>query len=133
MFETESSFKRVTNKNSKIILNITCKDIIDIQRARRLEKLKPPSWFRQNWFLVAMVTPSLTYLCYNIAGKGYVWDLVQYTAEKIIDFAREHVVRPCCALYDDFMKGPECISDHAARDTAIKTLKKMIRSWLDET
>jgi len=109
-------------------------DIMDIQRARRLEKLKPPSWWRQNWFLVAMGPPTLTYLLYNnLIGKGQTWNLVRYATETMLAFSREHVVEPCYALYDEFTKGPESISDHAARDTVTETLKKMIRSWLDET
>ena len=109
-------------------------DSMHIQRARRLEKLKPPSWWRQNWFLVAMGPPTLTYLLYNnLIGKGQTWNVVRYAAEKMLAFSREHVVEPCYALYDEFTKGPESISDHAARDTVTETLKKMIRSWLDET
>lgn len=109
-------------------------DIMDIQRARRMEKLKPPPWWRQNWFLVVLAPPTLGYLLYNnLIGKGQTWSFVKYAAEKMMDFAREHVVLPCVALYDEFTKGPESISDHAARDTATETLKKMIRSWLDET
>lgn len=109
-------------------------DIMDIQRARRLEKLKPPPWWRQNWFLVVLGPPSLGYLMYNnLIGRGQTWGFVKYAAEKMMDFFREHVVLPCAALYDEFTKGPESISDHAARDTATETLKKMIYSWLDET
>ena len=109
-------------------------DIMDIQRARRMEKLKPPPWWRQNWFLLVLAPPTLGYLLYNnLIGKGQTWSFVKYAAEKMMDFAREHVVLPCVALYDEFTKGPESISDHAARDTATETLKKMIRSWLDET
>eukprot|EP00536_Pseudo-nitzschia_multiseries_P012603 jgi/Psemu1/309251/fgenesh1_kg.491_\ len=85
-------------------------DIIDVQRARRLEKLKPPPWWRQNWFLVAMVPPSATYLLYNnIDGKGQMWNLFKFAATKILDFAREHVVLPCVALYEEITKGPESI------------------------
>lgn len=109
-------------------------DIMDIQRARRLEKLKPPPWWRQHWFLVILGPPSMAYLLYNnLVGQGQTWKLCQWAAKKLMDFAREHVVLPCYALYDEFTKGPESISDHAARDTATETLKKMIRSWLDET
>ena len=109
-------------------------DIIDVQRARRLQKLKPPPWWRQNWFLVAMVPPSVAYLVYNNAvGKRRAWNLVKFAAQKILDFAREHVVLPCVALYEEITTGPDSISDHKARDTVIETLKKMIRSWLDET
>jgi hypothetical protein len=109
-------------------------DIMDIQRARRLEKLKPPPWWRQHWFLVVLGPPSLAFLLYNnLTGKGQTWQLVKSGAVKMGAFAREHVVLPCVALYDEFTKGPESISDHAARDTATETLKKMIRAWLDET
>ena len=144
-----SSQRSITSTKERVIVGISnlplmmneisslldiMEDIMDIQRARRLERLKPPPWWRQNWFLVVLGPPSLGYLLYNnLIGKGQTWNLVRYAAVKMMDFAREHVVTPCVALYDEFTKGPESISDHAARDTATETLKKMIRSWLDET
>ena len=122
----------MTNEVSSLL--DVMEDIMDIQRARRLEKLKPPSWWRQHWFLVVMGPPSLGYLLYNnLIGRGQTWNLVRWGAKKLMDFAREHVVLPCVALYDEFTKGQVSITDHAARDTATETLKKMIRSWLDET
>ena len=104
--------------------------IIDNQRQRRLDKLKPPSWYKQNWYLIAMACPAISYLFYK---RVATLDTLKYSASIIFEFAKEHVVLPCNALYDEFVKGPESISDRAARDTAMHTLQKMIRTWLDET
>lgn len=59
--------------------------------------------------------------------------MLKYMSTKVLDFLQEHVVRPCYAIYHELTKGTEYFSDRAARETAISTLKKMIRSWLDET
>ena len=127
-----SNLPLMTNEISGIL--DVMEDIMDIQRARRLEKLKPPAWWRRNWFLIVLGPPSLGYFLYNnLLGKGQTWNLVKFAAVKMMDFAREHVVLPCVALYDELTKGNESICDHAARDTATETLKKMIYSWLDET
>jgi hypothetical protein len=80
-----------------------------------------------------MSIPSVAYLFYGVVVKGNVLNILQYTSQKISDFFQEHVVRPCIAIYQELTKGTEYISDRAARDTAVDTLKKMIRSWLDET
>jgi ATP synthase regulation protein NCA2 len=108
-------------------------DIMSIQRARRLEKLKPPPWWRQNWFLTTVCAPLACYVCYNISSRGNGLAVVQFMFTKVADFFQEHVVRPCLAIYHELTKGTEYFSDRAARETAIETLKKMIRSWLDET
>jgi hypothetical protein len=107
-------------------------DVMDLQRARRLDKLKPPSWLRQNWFLTALGAPCFVYAIYSLAITGGGFFLVRYAAEKILDFFKEHVIRPSFAIYQELSKGTEYFSDRAARDTAVKTLKKMIQSWLDE-
>jgi hypothetical protein len=73
--------------------------IMGLQRARRLEKLKPPSWVRQNWYISAIAIPSLSYLFYKMTTKGYGWVFLKYTAQKFGDFFREHVVEPFLAMY----------------------------------
>jgi hypothetical protein len=107
--------------------------VMEIQRVRRLEKLKPPSWWRQNWFLTTICAPLSSYLVYTLCIKGDGMVVVKYMARKVNEFLHEHVVRPCYAIYHELTKGTEYFSDRAARETAIATLKKMIRSWLDET
>jgi hypothetical protein len=73
--------------------------IMDLQRGRRLEKLKPPFRMRQNWYVSAIVLPPLTYLCYKMAAKGFGWGFLKYTSQKLLDFCREHVVEPLLAMY----------------------------------
>lgn len=72
--------------------------VMDIQRGRRLEKLKPPFWLRQNWYIGAIVFPPLSYFCYKTAVKGYGLTFLNYTAQKLVEFFREHVVDPFFAL-----------------------------------
>ena len=72
--------------------------IMGIQRARRLEKLKPPSWFRQNWYISAVAVPTTGYVLYKVF-RHEGWKVVKYTAEKFIDFFREHVTEPLFGMY----------------------------------
>jgi hypothetical protein len=106
--------------------------IMRIQRARRLDKLKEPSLLRRSWYIIAAVVPSLGYFMYKTADKQYGWVFLKYAGQKLIEFFKEHVVSPFFAIYDEFTKGTENISDHKARDIVIENLQKMIRSWLDE-
>jgi hypothetical protein len=64
-------------------------DVMDLQRAHRLDKLKPPSWLRQNWFLTAQGAPCFVYAIYSLAITGDGFFLVRYAAEKILDFFKE--------------------------------------------
>jgi hypothetical protein len=107
--------------------------IMDIQRARRLQKLKQPSVLRSSWYIVAMVAPSITYFMYKTRDKQYGWVFLKYAGQKLGEFCREHVVSPSLAIYDELTTGTENVSDHKARDIVIENLQKMIRSWLDET
>eukprot|EP00934_Nitzschia_sp_Nitz4_P008138 Nitzschia sp. Nitz4//scaffold30_size153850//112537//115408//NITZ4_002790-RA/size153850-processed-gene-0.50-mRNA-1//-1//CDS//3329547300//8128//frame0 len=104
--------------------------VMTIQRARRLEKLKPQWWLRRNWY-VSLALPPLVYGLYK--AKGFGLEFLRYAAKTLTAFFNEHVVDPMLAMYDEFTKGPENISDREAREVAIKNLKVMIRSWLDET
>lgn len=106
--------------------------VIKIQRERRLEKLKPHRWLRRNWY-VGLAIPPFLYLSYKAAARGYGWSLLRYTATKLSSFFTEHVVDPFLAMYDEFTKGTENISDREARSVVIKNLQKMILSWLEET
>jgi ATP synthase regulation protein NCA2 len=108
-------------------------EVMGIQRARRLEKLKPPSWWRQNWLLSSVCAPLACYVFYSLSVKGDSLQLMKSVSQTVAGFFQEHVVRPCFAIYHELTKGTEYFSDRAARETAISTLKKMIRSWLDET
>ena len=108
-------------------------DVMAIQRSRRLDRLKPPSWLRQNWYMIALAVPSLSYFWRRMVSDGYGGAMLKYLSRQIMKVVREHVIEPCTEMYNELAKGTENVSDRAARDTAIATLKKMIRSWLDES
>ncbi len=107
--------------------------VMQMQRARRLEKLKPLNWWRRNWYVGAVISPPLLYFSFKAANHGYGLEFLNNTAKQFTHFFREHVVDPFMAMYDEFTKGTVDISDREARNVAIKNLRKMIRSWLDET
>jgi hypothetical protein len=76
-------------------------DVIYIQRARRLEKLKPPRWLRRNWYMSAVAAPVVAYLGFKMRANADGWDVVKNVAQKIISFFREHVTEPLSAMYVD--------------------------------
>jgi hypothetical protein len=79
------------------LLDVT-EDIMDIQRRRRLEKLRPPGWLRRNWYVVGTVVPSASYFVYQMACKGYAQDMVKFASQKISDFFRERLRDPLVAM-----------------------------------
>jgi len=107
--------------------------VIQLQRARRLEKLKPMPWIQRNWYMGALSIPPLLYFVIKEAKNGYGLRFLSSIQRYVAQFFQEHVVDPLYAMYDEFTKGTVDISDRQARDVAIKNLQKMIRSWLDET
>jgi hypothetical protein len=74
-------------------------NVMNIQRARRLEKLKPPRWLRRNWYMSAVAAPAVAYLCFKMRANGYGWEVVKNVAQKIMSFFREHVTEPLSAMY----------------------------------
>ena len=74
-------------------------DVINLQRARRLEKLKPPRWLRRNWYMSAVAAPAVVYLCFKMRANADGWDVVKNVTQTIISFFREHVTEPLSAMY----------------------------------
>lgn len=111
-FEEEDQGNESTNNHNRVIicdlplmvaevsdLLDVMESIMSIQRSRRLDKLKPPHWIRQNWYISAIAFPSFSYLLYKTTSKGYGWVFLKYTAQKFVGFFREHVVDPFFAMY----------------------------------
>mmetsp|Transcript_14644 Transcript_14644/g.22880 ORF Transcript_14644/g.22880 Transcript_14644/m.22880 type:complete len:862 (-) Transcript_14644:1428-4013(-) len=115
-------------------LLVAMEEVMQIQRIRRLDKLKPPSLLRRRWYVVAVGFPCATYVWFKVLkGKGL--QLGKLALDNIINFYQEHVSVPLKAVYNElFAKDThETISDRKARTEAIESCKKMIKSWLDET
>lgn len=51
---------------------------------------------------------------------------------KVADIYRDHVSEPLHSIYQELVKGRLDVTDRKARLDAIESLKRMIRSWLDE-
>ena len=76
-------------------------------------------------------------------------ELLEILYQRVASFFRERVVNPVVAMYvyrtidtmfiltfysfNELWRGRESFSDQKAREVAIESLKKMIKSWLDET
>lgn len=100
-----------------------------IQRLRRLEKLRGYSWLRRNWYIIAVSVPVVWIVGRRLRLRGsigLVWS-------KMAAVLRERVAEPLASIFWEIWRGRESFSDQKARYIAIESLKKMIRSWLDET
>eukprot|EP00526_Cylindrotheca_closterium_P002305 CAMPEP_0113636636 /NCGR_PEP_ID=MMETSP0017_2-20120614/19132_1 /TAXON_ID=2856 /ORGANISM="Cylindrotheca closterium" /LENGTH=934 /DNA_ID=CAMNT_0000547537 /DNA_START=34 /DNA_END=2835 /DNA_ORIENTATION=+ /assembly_acc=CAM_ASM_000147 len=107
--------------------------VMQIQRSRRLEKLKEHSKIRRSWYVVALAVPSIAYFMFKTRDEQYGMGYLKYAAQLLVEFCQEHVVSPFWAIYDELTSGrAENISDHQARDIVVENLQKMIRAWLDE-
>jgi hypothetical protein len=73
-------------------------DMMDFQRRRRLDLLRPPSWLRCNWYVVAAVAPPIAFVVGRLVTKGYGKQVVTLFAEKVTDFFRERVVNPVVSM-----------------------------------
>jgi hypothetical protein len=130
-------------------------EILEIQRKRRLDMFRPPPWLRRNWFVIATLAPPISYFLHKVSPG----ETVALVVQKIRDFFRDHLKEPVVAMYvhpsatsflmcsvslnhdsihhrrsfNEIWKGRESFSDKQARMEAMESLKKMIRSWLDDT
>jgi hypothetical protein len=73
-------------------------DVMEIQRFRRLEQLRAPSWFRSNWYVVASVIPLTTFFIRRLSAKGYGREIIHFFFERVVSFFRERVVDPVAAM-----------------------------------
>jgi hypothetical protein len=74
------------------------KEIMDFQRQRRMQKLRPPSWIRRNWYLSAMGAPAIGYFLVKMFRDGYGKALAKYVIEKVGTFFKEHVSNPLASM-----------------------------------
>jgi hypothetical protein len=107
-------------------------DAMEIQRWRRLDRLRPPSWLRRNWYMVAALVPTCSMFFSQVVRKGYTKGLVQGIIRSVSSFVKERLRDPIRAIFNELLKGRENFSDSKARAEAVETLKKMIESWLED-
>jgi hypothetical protein len=73
-------------------------NVMEIQRFRRLEHLRAPSWFRSNWYVVASAIPLATIFIRRLSTKGYGRETIKFFIERVVSFFRERVVDPVVAM-----------------------------------
>ena len=120
---TESFVKEITN-----MLNLMQKASL-IQRQRRLDKLRGYSWLRRNWYVLVGSVP----LVWTVGRKLRFRGSFALVLTKMAAVVRERVAEPLTSIFREIWRGRESFSDQQARHAAIESLKKMIKSWLDET
>jgi len=69
-------------------------DVMQMQRERRLEKLKPPSWIARNWYIFATLVPSVGSLGVYLMRQGRGKSFLRTVAHSIYSFFREHLRDP---------------------------------------
>ena len=108
--------------------------LLEQQRSRRLDWLRPPSRLRRNWYLIALGVPVGAYMMYTLT-KEHGWIMLLNTLfSKTADICRDHVFEPLNSIYKELFtkSGRIDVTDRKARVDAIESLKRMIRSWLEE-
>lgn len=73
--------------------------IMEIQRHRRLEKMRPPSWRRRSWYIFAVTLPvagGLTFWLIN--NKGYGKRFVRSLSHSVYSFFQEHLRDPVAKM-----------------------------------
>jgi len=108
---------------------------LDQQRQRRLNKLRPQSNLRRNWYMFALGIPTAAYATYHVCKDHGGYFLLKEVLAKINEFCKEHISEPCFSIYQELFTrtGRIDVNDRKARIDTIESLKRMIRSWLDET
>ena len=108
---------------------------LEQQRDRRLERLRPPSRIRRNWYLYAIGTPVGAFAIYKLTREYGGRTLVKLCTEKIAEIYQDHVSEPLNSIYQELFTqaGQRNVTDRKARVDTIESLKRMIRSWLEET
>ncbi len=73
-------------------------NVMDVQRRRRLEVLKPPRWMRRNWYLLATSIPAASSLALWMIRNGNGKRLFQSLARSVTSFIRERLRDPVIAM-----------------------------------
>ena len=73
-------------------------DVIEMQRDRRLAKLKGLPLIRRNWYMAALGAPLATYLVYRLLKGGHAAIAARFAVDKVRSFFNEHVYEPVSAM-----------------------------------
>jgi hypothetical protein len=107
---------------------------LEQQRVRRLNRLRPLSRLRRRWYFIALGIPVGSWVLYKLLKRHGGIYIMNKLMSKAADIYRDHVSEPINSIYQELFtpSGRLDVTDRKARIDAIDSLKRMIRSWLDE-
>lgn len=85
--------------------------------------------------MIALGVPASAYVLHKLTKEHGGFYLIKICITKIADIYREHVAEPVSSIYQELFtkSGRIDVTDRKARIDAIESLKRMIRSWLEES
>lgn len=127
-----SDMNQMSNEVSSLLQSIEIH--LEQQRIRRLRRLCIPPPMQRNWYQIALGVPLGSYVAYKLLKKHGGIYLIKLCFSKVAEIYRDHVSEPANAIYRELFtkSGRIDVTDRKARIDAIESLKRMIRSWLDE-
>jgi hypothetical protein len=72
--------------------------IMELQRERRLYRLKSPRWARRNWYITSLAVPTVGYFLLKMFRDGYGKLVAKFFVEKVATFFKEHVSDPLASM-----------------------------------
>ena len=72
--------------------------IMELQRERRLYRLKTPRWARRNWYITSLAVPTVGYFLLKMFRDGYGRMVAKFFVEKVATFFKEHVSDPLASM-----------------------------------
>lgn len=129
---TIANLNTMSNEVSALLQSIEIH--LEQQRVRRLDRLRPLSRLRRRWYFVAAGIPLGTFVLYKLLKRHGGIYIMNKLMSKAADIFRDHVSEPINSIYQELFtpSGRLDVTDRKARIDAIESLKRMIRSWLDE-
>lgn len=79
------------------ILN-TMQLCMEVQRQRRLDKLKPPPRLVRNWYILALGIPTASYIAFKLMNDNAASNLPKEIFQKMAEFCNEHISEPLISM-----------------------------------
>lgn len=93
---TISDLPSMAGETAKILDMV--EDVMEMQKRRRLDRLREPGWLQRNWFIAAGIIPPLALFSYRFARHGFGREFLMDVSHRIGTFFSERVKQPVFAM-----------------------------------